>query len=376
MQTLEGPQCWGLLHLSYGPMPMEHPGFHDRRGPFPLERIAAESGATLGDARRATVKARDIKPLNGAGPEDVAFIDNPRYLPDLAVTRALACFVHEKFVPRLPMGTTPLITPDPYRAYAKALALFYPDAEHPKVGWAAEAPNPLIHPTARLEDGVIVETGAIIGPEAQIGAGTRIAAGAVIGYRCAVGRDSFIGARAVITHALIGNNVIIHSGAAIGQDGFGFAMGRGGHLKVRQIGRVIIQDGVEIGANACIDRGALRDTVIGEGTKIDNLVQIAHNVVVGRHCLLTAQVGIAGSTVLEDFVVMGGQSGATGHIVIGAGAQIGGNAGVTESVPRGARWGGTPAKPVKQWAREVAILKWMVTRFSGDKLKNLAKVGE
>ncbi len=355
---------------------MEHPGFYDRVGPFSLETIAAESEAILTDTGRGGLAASDIRPLNAAGPEDVAFIDNPRYLPDLAATKALACFVHDKYAGRVPQGTVALVTPEPYRAYAKALALFYPEAGHPKAGWPAEGANPLVHPSAKLEDGVIVEVGSIIGPEAQIGSGTRIAAGAVIGYRCALGRDCFIGPRAVIGHALIGNNVIIHAGASIGQDGFGFAMGRGGHFKVRQIGRVIIQDWVEIGANAAIDRGALRDTVIGEGTKIDNLVQIGHNVVVGRHCVLVGQVGISGSTVLEDFVVMGGQSGTVGHITLGAGAQIAGNSGVAESVPRGARWGGTPAKPLKQWAREVALLKWMVSRFSGAKLKGLAKLDE
>ncbi len=357
-------------------MSMEHPGFYDRAGPFSLERIAAEGEATLGDSARAGVDARDIRPLNAAGPEDVAFIDNPRYLPDLAETKALACFVNEKYAARVPAGTVALITPEPYRAYAKALALFYPEAGHPQAGWTGEAGTPLIHPSAKLEPGTAVEAGAIVGAEAQIGAGTRIAAGAVIGYRCAIGRDCYIGPRAVLTHALVGNNVIIHAGASVGQDGFGFAMGRTGHFKVRQIGRVIIQDWVEIGANSTIDRGALRDTVIGEGTKIDNLVQIGHNVVVGRHCVLVGQVGISGSTVLEDFVVMGGQSGTVGHITVGAGAQIAGNSGVSESVPRGARWGGTPAKPLKQWAREIALLKWMVARFSGAKLKGLMKLDE
>lgn len=351
---------------------MEHPGFYERAGPFPLEKIAAESGAALADPERAKAGARDVKPLAAAGPEDVSFIDNPRYLADLAATKALACFVHQKYAPRVPPGTVALIASEPYRAYAKALALFYPDADQPKVGWP-DAQSALIHPTARLEEGVVVEAGAVIGQEAQIGAGTHICAGAVIGYRCAIGRGCYIGPRAVITHALIGNHAIIHAGASIGQDGFGFAMGREGHLKVNQIGRVIIQDRVEVGASACIDRGALRDTVIGEGTKIDNLVQIGHNVVVGRHCVLVAQVGISGSTVLEDFVVMGGQSGAVGHITLGAGAQIAGNSGVSESVPRGARWGGTPAKPLKAWAKEVALLKWMVARFSGAKLKQLAK---
>ena len=158
--------------------------------------------------------------------------------------------------------------------------------------------EPAVHPTARLEEGVRIEPGAIVGREAQIGRGTTIAAGAVVGYRVTIGRGSYVGPGASVTHALVGDRVILHAGVRIGQDGFGFAMGPGGHLKVPQIGRVIIQDDVEIGANSCVDRGALKDTVIGEGTKIDNLVQIGHNVVIGRHCVIVGQVGISGSAEL------------------------------------------------------------------------------
>jgi UDP-3-O-[3-hydroxymyristoyl] glucosamine N-acyltransferase len=226
----------------------------------------------------------------------------------------------------------------------------------------ASAATALIDASARIEEGAIIEAGAIIGPEAQIGRGTRIAAGAVAGYRVAIGRDCYIGPGASITHALIGNRVILHAGVRIGQDGFGFAMSAAGHYKVRQTGRVIIQDDVEIGANATIDRGALKDTVIGEGTKIDNLVQIAHNVVIGRHCVIAAQTGISGSTILEDFVAMGGQCGTVGHIRIGAGAQIGAQSGVASDIPRGERWGGYPAKPMSSWAREVALLKRLTRR--------------
>ena len=355
---------------------MEHPGFYHRAGPFPLESVAQESGATLSDPARGAVEAQDIRPLADAGSADIAFLDNPKYLPQLLATKAVACFVQPKFADRVPAATVALLTTEPYRAYAKALALFYPEAGTPKTAWPAGEGGAHIHPAAQLEAGVIVEPGAVIGEEAQIGSGTRIAAGAVIGYRCAIGRDCFIGPRAVITHALIGNNVIIHAGVAIGQDGFGFAMGREGHLKVRQIGRVIIQDWVEIGANSTVDRGALRDTIIGEGTKIDNLVQIGHNVVIGRHCVLVSMVGIAGSAVLEDFVVIGGQSGVAGHLTVGAGAQIAGRSGVVENVPPGARWAGTPAKPLREFGREMALIKRLAAKLGGKDLKDIGKLGE
>jgi UDP-3-O-[3-hydroxymyristoyl] glucosamine N-acyltransferase len=356
---------------------MEHPGFYHRAGPFALERIAQETGATLSDPSQGDIEIADIRPLSDATAADAAFLDNPKYLPQLEATKAAACFIQPKYAERVPAGTVALVTPEPYRTYARALELFYPEAATPRAGWDAATTNSAhVHPTARLESNVVVEPGAVIGEGAEIGAGTRIAAGAVVGYRCAIGRNCYIGPRAVVTHALIGNNVTIHAGVAIGQDGFGFAMGREGHLKVRQIGRVIIQDWVEIGANTCIDRGALRDTVIGEGTKIDNLVQIGHNVVIGRHCVLVGMVGIAGSAVLEDFVVMGGRSGVVGHVTVGAGAQIAGNSGVAENVPRGARWGGSPAKPLRTWAREVALLKRLAEKLSGKQLKDVTKLGD
>jgi UDP-3-O-[3-hydroxymyristoyl] glucosamine N-acyltransferase len=194
-----------------------------------------------------------------------------------------------------------------------------------------------------------------------------VAAGAVVGYRVAIGRGCYIGPNASVIHALVGDRVILHAGVRIGQDGFGFAMGPKGHLKVPQIGRVIIQNDVEIGANSCVDRGALKDTVIGEGTKIDNLVQIAHNVVVGRHCVIVAYVGISGSTELGDFVVMGGQAGVVGHIKIGTGAQVAGWSHVTHDILPGTRVGGTPAVPMIEYGRQIATLKKMGRRSGGTR---------
>jgi UDP-3-O-[3-hydroxymyristoyl] glucosamine N-acyltransferase len=339
---------------------MDHPGFWAPTGPFSLSEIASHAGAEIPEAffPEAGKAIRAVKTLDDAVGSDVSFFDNRKYLSALRATNAGAVFVKGDFAKHVPKGVTPLVTREPYRAFARSLEMFFPDALHPKICGGSAA----IDATARIEEGAFIETGACIGPEAYIGRGARIAAGAVIGYRVAIGRECFIGPGASIVHALIGNRVIIHAGARIGQDGFGFAMGPSGHYKVRQVGRVIVQDDVEIGANTAIDRGALKDTIIGEGTKIDNLVQIAHNVVIGRHCVIAAQTGVSGSTILDDFVAMGGQCGTVGHIRIGAGAQIGAQSGVSCDIPRGERWGGYPAKPIVSWAREVALLKRLARR--------------
>jgi UDP-3-O-[3-hydroxymyristoyl] glucosamine N-acyltransferase len=343
---------------------MEHPGFFKRAGPFTLAEVAKATGAELAPgAASAEAMIDDVRTLTDAGPRDLTFFNNRKYADRLRVTNAGACLVLPVFADRVPDTTRRLLTPDPYRGFAQALMLFYPDSRHMQT--APGGGKELIDPSAELEEGVIVEPGAVIAAEARIGRGTRIAAGAVVGYRVTIGRDSHIGPLATVAHALVGDRVIIHSGVRIGQDGFGFAMSARGHLKVPQIGRVIIQDDVEIGANSTIDRGALRDTIIGEGTKIDNLVQIGHNAVIGRHCVLVAQSGVSGSSELADFVVMGGQSGVVGHIKVGAGAQIAGTAHPTKDVAPGARIGGTPGRPLSQWAREIAYLARMVKR--GDK---------
>jgi UDP-3-O-[3-hydroxymyristoyl] glucosamine N-acyltransferase len=341
---------------------MNHPGFFDIAGPFTLAEIAAATQSEVKDADAAGRTLVGVQPLSEASPQHLSFFDNRKYLPQLAGTKAGACLISAQFADRVPDGTVALVAKSPYRAFAQALALFYPEAMRSKA--AAAGTEERIASSAMIEDGAEIEPGAVIGPEARIGRGTRIAAGAVIGYRVAIGRDCYIGPLVSVLHALIGDRVILHAGVRIGQDGFGFAMGREGHLKVPQIGRVIIQDDVEIGANSAVDRGALKDTIIGEGTKIDNLVQIGHNVVIGRHCVIVGQVGISGSTELGDFVVMGGQSGAVGHIKIGNGAQIAGNSHPKDDVPPGAVMAGTPARPFKQWAREVAAISRLSHRGS------------
>ena len=324
-----------------------------------LNELVQWTGAKLADPAHGEIRIGNVAAIDAAGAGDLTFLDNPRYLPQLKASRAAAVFAQERHRADVPAGCAALLTPQPYRAMAEAMARLYPSAARPGSGFGARGVSEAahVHPTARLEPGVIVDPGAVIGPEAEIGARTVIGANAVIGPGVRIGRDGAIGAGATIACALIGDRVIIHPGAHIGQDGFGFALGPRGHLKVPQIGRVIIQDDVEIGAGSTIDRGANRDTIVGEGAKIDNLVQIGHNVVIGRHCVLVSQVGVSGSCIIDDFAALGGQVGLAGHLHIGAGAQIGAASGVMNDVPAGQRWFGVPAQPAREHFRDIATLR-------------------
>ncbi|MEA1833018.1 UDP-3-O-(3-hydroxymyristoyl)glucosamine N-acyltransferase [Methylobacterium durans] len=342
---------------------MSDPVFFTANDSLSLGAIAEAAGLSLPEGADPDLAVTGAAPLESAGPTDLAYMDNARYGDALAATRAGICLVSPRFSARVPAGTVALVTRDPYRIYASLLARLHPDAMRPGslFGSRGVSPGAHVHPDARLEEDVRVDPGAVIGPGAEIGSGSVIGPGAAIGPNVRVGRGCSIGAGATLTHALVGNRVIVHPGARIGQDGFGFAMGAS-HIKVPQVGRVIVQDDVEIGANTTIDRGASRDTVIGEGTKIDNLVQIAHNVVIGRHCVIVSGVGISGSTTLEDYVVLGGQVGVVGHLRIGRGSQIAGSSNVNKDVPPGSRWGGTPAKPVRAWFRELTTLARLAER--------------
>jgi UDP-3-O-[3-hydroxymyristoyl] glucosamine N-acyltransferase len=324
-----------------------------------LSEIAAWTGATLAHEVCAETRIGDVAAIDAAGPGDLTFLDNPRYLPQLKTSRAAAVFVQPRHRAEVPSTCAALLTPHPYHAMAAAMARLYPSALRPGSGFDERGVSAAahVHASARLEAGVVVDPGAVIGPAVEIGSGTVIGANAVVGPNVRIGRDCAIGPGATVACALIGDRVIVHSGAHIGQDGYGFALGARRHLKVPQIGRVIIQDDVEIGAGSTIDRGANRDTIIGEGSKIDNLVQIGHNVVIGRHCVIVSQVGISGSCVIDDFVALGGQVGLAGHLHIGAGAQVGAASGVMNDIPAGQRWFGVPAQPAREHFRDIATLR-------------------
>jgi UDP-3-O-[3-hydroxymyristoyl] glucosamine N-acyltransferase len=311
----------------------------------------------------------NIAPLDTAQASDISFLDNPKYLGELAMTRAGACLLAPRFAAAAPARLLLLVTAEPYRAFVAVARALFPAALQPSslFGTASgHVAGAHVHPSARLEAGVSIDPLAVIGPGAQIGAGTLIAAGAVIGPHVAIGRNCAIGAGATVQHALIGDRVIVHPGARIGQDGFGYLPSPQGHAKIPQSRRVIVQDDVEIGANTTIDRGSTRDTVIGEGTKIDNLVQIAHNVSIGRHCLIAGQVGISGSARLGDFVMLGGKVGIADHVTIGAGASLGAQSGVMADVPDGARWIGSPAQPVRDFMKGVAVLRRLARGGKGE----------
>lgn len=348
---------------------MPDPVFFDKPQPVTLEAIQVLTKAVLSDENKKERTFTGIAPLDEAGPNDVSFLDNRKYIDQLEQTGAGAVFVSKRFAGKVPENVIALEVAQPYRAFAQLGALFYPAAiQLPgALGDTGISPQAHVHPTAHVEDGATIEAGASIGAHAQIGRDTRICANAVIAANVTIGRACYIGPNVTLLHTMVGNNVNIHNGVSAGQDGFGFAMGAEGHLKVPQVGRVIIQDHVEIGANTTIDRGALRDTVIGEGTKIDNQVQIAHNVVIGRHCVIVSQVGISGSATLGNYVAIGGQTGVNGHITIGDGAQIAAVSVVRDDVPPGARWGGAPAKPVREWFREVATLAKLAKGTDSDK---------
>jgi UDP-3-O-[3-hydroxymyristoyl] glucosamine N-acyltransferase len=329
--------------------------FFKRSGPYSLAIVA---GAAGGISCELNLLLKGVAPLQTAGPSEVSFLDNRRYLSALERTLAGAVIVHPDVAPRVPKATATIVTVEPYAGWARVAALFHPALPvapgiHPS---AIVASNASVDPSAEVGPLVIIESGAEIGP------GCRIGPGAVVGNGVVVGPDCRIGAHASLSHALLGARVYVYPGARIGQEGFGFVSTQNGFLSVPQLGRVILEDDVEVGANTTIDRGSSRDTVIGAGSRLDNLVQIGHNVVLGRCCVVVAQVGISGSTVLEDFVRVGGQAAMAGHLRIGHGAEIGAQAGVMSDLAAGSKVLGTPAQPKKDFFRQIATLKRMAGR--------------
>lgn len=357
---------------------MTEPQFFKAKAGLTIGEIAALTGASLKEGASPDRIITNVAPLDRAGPRDLSFLEKGQFVEAAAKTRAGACLVSARLVERVPEHVVTLQVRDPFRAYVTVSRALFPDALRPSSLFEAQgsSPSAIIHHTARLEENVTIDPGAVIGPRAEIGAGTIVGANAVIGADVRIGRDCNIGPQCSLTHALIGDRVIIHAGCQIGQDGFGYAMAPGGHIKIPQVGRVIIQDNVEIGAGTMIDRGAIRDTVIGEGTKIDNLCQIGHNVSIGRHCVIVAHAAIGGTVTLEDYVALGGRVTIAPQTVVGEGAQIAATSGLHGVVPAGARWAGSPAKPAKQWMREVFMLERLARRNEAAESDSSDKPGD
>jgi len=347
------PPHWGLKQMPDQSVGDER--FYRRSGPFSAAQLAQAAGGTAAPSERMF---SGVAPLGTAMAHQVSFLDNRRYAEALDATQAGAVIVHPDMAGRVPATATAILAVATYEGWARVMALFHPvTPERPGVHpLALVAPDAVIDPTAQ------VAAFATVGAGVRIGARSSVAGYAILGEGVVVGEDCRIGAHASLSHAVLGNRVFLFPGVRIGQEGFSFAHTKTGFLTIPQLGRVLIEDDVEVGANSCIDRGSIQDTVIGAGSRIDNLVQIGHNVRLGRYCVVVAQVGISGSTVLEDFVQVGGQAAFAGHLRIGKGAQVGAQAGVIGDVAPGAILLGSPAQPRYEFFRQAALLKKLSRR--------------
>ena len=338
--------------------------FFARATDVSVAEIAALTGAEPREGADLSRRLTGIAPVDDASAGDLSFVSEARFAAALRSTQAGAVLTTERFARNAPGGVAVLRVRKPYDAFVAVARRMYGTALRPvsTFGTVGVSPRAMVHPSAQLGAGVTVDPFAVIGPSARIGAGTLIGAHAVIGPGVRMGSDCAIGTNCSVTHSHLGDRVIIHPGCHIGQDGFGYLMSAEGHTKIPQVGSVVIHDDVEIGSGTRIDRGGIRNTVIGEGTKIDNLCQIGHNCIIGRRCIIVAQSGLSGSVTLEDFVVLGPRTGIIPHITVGKGAITASRSTIYENVPAGEFWGGFPAKPRTKWLREVVALEQLAAR--------------
>lgn len=327
--------------------------FFRRSGPFNLSELAGLAEAELGPNANPDFSVVDTAALDTATQHDISFLENRKYISAFEVSKAGACVISEGDKERAPIGMNLLISGNPYRSFALITRAFYPEAEVV----AVRHPSATVSASAKVSENAGIAAGAVIADGAEIGDGVEIGANTYIGPGVIVGEGTRIGASASLEYCIIGRNCRFHPGVRIGTRGFGVAMDARGHVELPQIGRVLIGDDVEIGANSTVDRGMGPDTTIGDGTKIDNLVQIGHNVVIGRHCIIAAQTGIAGSTMLGDFVICAAKVGIIGHLEIGSGSRIAGMSGVVKNVAPGETVAGIPAGPHREWLRKQGYLE-------------------
>lgn len=344
---------------------MPDPRFFRPAGPFTLAALAEIAGASLLPAANRDRRFAGVAALADATPDDVAFLDNRKYLRAFGETRAGCCLVEPRYADKAGPATDVLVTDKPYKGFALIAQAFYPD-ETIAGGVHAKA---VVDPTAKVDPMARIDAGAVVGARAEIGPRCWIGPNAVIGDGVVIEEDTVIGACAVLQCCLIGKRVLIHPGACIGNRGFGFAIDPEGHVRIPQVGRVIVEDDVEIGANTAIDRGMGPDTVIGRGSMIDNLVMIGHNARLGRGCVVVGQAGISGSTKLGNYVVLAAGAGLAGHLTIGDGVRIAAKAGVMRDLKPGEAVGGIPSVPLRQWHRQTVALGRLAQGRGGESSK-------
>jgi UDP-3-O-[3-hydroxymyristoyl] glucosamine N-acyltransferase len=353
------PGPGGATSADAGSPGLGDPRFFERAGPFTPADLAGVAGghllrAELPEARTLT----GVAALQTAASGQVAVLHNPKYTAAAEQTRAGLVIVSDALAGRVPQTSAALVVADPHLAWARVARLFHP----------VLPPVPGIHPSAVVDASAHVDPEAeigpfaVIGPRASIGPGCQIGPHAVVGAGVVMGALCRIGSHASVSHAILGARVYVYPGARVGQEGFGFAITAQGFVSVPQLGRVILEDDVEVGANSTVDRGASHDTILGAGSRIDNLIQIGHNVRMGRGCVMAAQSGLSGSVTLGDFVQIGAQAGLAGHLNVGAKARIGAQAGVMSDVPAGADVIGSPALPMREFFRNVAVLRRLARR--------------
>ena len=327
--------------------------FYKNNGPKTIEEIAKITGAEIVTEGHNTDIIENVCSLDTASSNDICFFYDKKNKAKAAEIKAKACVTTKELANLIPDGVIILTAENPKNSFIALLDEFYEEVfPSAKIESTAQ-----IAPTATIGKNCYIGHNTVIEDDVVIGDNCIIEHNVVISHGCKIGNNCRIANNACIAYCLMGNDCYIYTGARIGHDGFGFSVINGRHKRIAQIGRVIIGNDVEVGANSCIDRGALDDTIIGDGTRIDNLVQVAHNVVLGKGCILVAQTGIAGSCKFGDYVVCGGQTGFADHLTIGSGVQVGAQSGVMRDIEPGSIVMGTPTVPFKDFMRQVAFLQ-------------------
>lgn len=332
--------------------------FFKNKGPFTLAQVAEICGAELKDSSKANTSVNNIATMEQARAEDICFFYDKKAKAKAAEIKSAACVTTPEMADLIPQGVVVLVSSNPKLSFLKLNQHFY--AEYtPKADIAASAH---IATSAKIGKNCYIGENVVIEENAEIGDNCILESNVVVSHSCKIGHNCRIGVGAQVAYCLMGNDCYIYSGVRIGLDGFGFMVINGKHQRIPQIGRVIMGNDVEVGANSCIDRGAMDDTVIGDGCRIDNLVQVAHNVKLGRGCILVAQMGIAGSCTFGDYVVCGGQTGFADHLTVGSGAQIGAQSGIMRDIEPGAIVMGYPAVPIKDFMKQTALVQKLVKK--------------